>query len=124
MSFLNYPHRDFFAVVLALHEAVGNAFRHGNGGDLRKGIRVSFLVNAAEVLVRVEDQGPGFDLARVPDPRDEQRLNVPGGRGLLLMRAYCDWVSFTPPGNRVTFCRRHSDPRDTRSVARSEGVKP
>jgi serine/threonine-protein kinase RsbW len=108
MRLLGYLRRDIFAVQLTLHEAVTNAFQHGNRGDLAKSIRIRFLVSPDEVLVGVEDEGPGFDPDLVPDPFDEPVLDRPGGRGLLLMRAYTTWVSFEPPGNCVTFCRRRS----------------
>jgi len=110
MRILGFPNKDIFAVKLAVHEALINALRHGNRWDPSKCVRVAFLVTPAEVLVGVEDQGPGFDPASVPNPLSEEILDRPGGRGLFLMRAYASWVSFEPPGNRVTLCRRRSDP--------------
>jgi serine/threonine-protein kinase RsbW len=109
MRIHGYPHRDLFAVVLALQEAAANAFRHGNRSDPGKHVRISFLVKPDEVLVSVEDQGRGFDPELVPDPVANEALDRPGGRGLFLMRAYTTWLSFDPPGNRVTFCRLRSD---------------
>jgi len=109
MRILGYPRKDIFAVNLAAHEAMINAFRHGNRWDPRKCVRVSFLVTPAEVLVGVEDQGKGFDPAEVPDPLSDEILDRPGGRGLFLMRAYATWVTFEPPGNRVTLCKRRSE---------------
>jgi serine/threonine-protein kinase RsbW len=109
MRFLGYPRRDIFAVQLVLHEAASNAYRHGNRGDPDKSIRVSYLVAPDEVLVVVEDQGPGFDPGLVLDPLAGPIRDRPAGFGLLLMRAYSTWVQFDPPGNRVTFCRRRSD---------------
>lgn len=108
MRVLGYPHRDLFAVQLALHEALSNAFRHGNANDPSKSVRVRYLVTAWEVLVEVADQGPGFDPASVPSPLadDLSRLH---GRGLFLMRVYSSWVSFNREGNRVTLCRLRSE---------------
>jgi serine/threonine-protein kinase RsbW len=123
MRVLGYPRRDIFAVKLALHEAATNAFRHGNRGDPDKYVRISFLATPDEVLVGVEDQGRGFDPDRVPDPLDEPILDRPGGRGLLLMRAYTTWMSFDPPGNRVTFCRRRSDFPGGPGPAQEQGLR-
>ena len=109
MGILGYARRDTFAVQLALHEAAANAFRHGNRGDPAKEVRISFLVTPDEALVSVEDQGRGFDPDLVPSPRDEEIPDGPGGLGLQLMRVCTTWMSFDPPGNRVTFCRRRSD---------------
>jgi serine/threonine-protein kinase RsbW len=109
MRVLGYPCSDLFAVKLAVQEATVNAFRHGNAGDPTRSIQLRSLVTAAEVLLEVEDQGPGFDPDRVPDPLAPENLNRPGGRGLFLMRVYMSWVSFNHPGNRVTLARRRSD---------------
>jgi serine/threonine-protein kinase RsbW len=109
MRVLGYPCKDLFAVKLAVQEAAVNAFRHGNLGDPSKSINVRYLVTAAEVLVEVEDQGPGFDPRQVPDPLADDHLERQGGRGLFLMRAYMSWVSFNREGNRVTLARQRSD---------------
>ncbi len=108
MRILGYPKKDIFAVRLALNEAAINAFRHGNRRDTGKSIHVHYLVTVAEILLQVEDQGPGFDLDQVPDPLSEPFLDRPRGRGLFLMRTYMTWVSFNREGNRVTLCRQRS----------------
>ncbi len=107
MKLLAYPTKDVFAVILTVHEATSNAFRHGNRGDCSKPVRISYLVNEEEVVVRVEDEGPGFDPEQVPEPYPPEIFGWSGG-GLMLMRAYSHWIVFDPPGNRVTFSRRRS----------------
>lgn len=109
MRVLGYPCKDIYAVKLAAQEAVSNAFRHGNHGDPNKRISVRYLVTAAEVLLEVEDEGPGFDPGQVPDPFTRENLHRRGGRGLFLMRAYMSWVSFNREGNRMTLARQRSD---------------
>lgn len=108
MRALAYARKDIFAVRLALYEAVSNAFQHGNRGDRSKTIHIRYLVTVADVLLEVEDEGPGFDPDQVPDPITEPYLDRPGGRGLFLMRNYVTWISFNPKGNRVTLCRQRS----------------
>jgi serine/threonine-protein kinase RsbW len=110
MRVLGYPCKDIFAVLLAVQEAADNAFHHGNRSDTDKSIQLFFLVTALEVLVEVQDEGPGFDPEQVPDPLAEENLDRPHGRGLFLMRAYMTWVSFNRQGNRVTLARQRSDP--------------
>ena len=108
MEALGYSPRDVAGLCLGLEEAVVNGLRHGNGSDPRKQVVVRYCVTAEEVLAEVEDEGPGFDPARVPDPRLPENLDRPGGRGLLLMRHYLSWVRFSGRGNRVTLCKRPS----------------
>jgi serine/threonine-protein kinase RsbW len=107
MKLLGYPTKDVFAVILTIHEATSNAFRHGNRGDCTKPVRISYLVTADEVVIRVEDEGSGFNPEQAPDPYLPDNSGRPG-RGLMLMRAYSHWIVFDPPGNRVTFSRRRS----------------
>jgi serine/threonine-protein kinase RsbW len=59
------------------------------------------------VLAEVEDEGPGFNPAVVPDPTLPENLEQTGGRGLLLMRHYMSWVHYSERGNHVTLgkCR-------------------
>ena len=109
MRALGYPRRDTFAVRLALYEAVSNAFVHGNGRDRSKIIHIRYLVTMTDVLLEVEDEGPGFDPSQVPDPTSSPYVDRPGGRGLLLMRTFMTWVRFNPQGNRVTLCRQRSN---------------
>jgi serine/threonine-protein kinase RsbW len=105
---LGYPHRDCLGVRLALEEAVVNGLRHGNGGDPSKCVKVRYRVGPEAVLAEVEDEGPGFDPSRVPDPTRPEHLARPGGRGLLLMRHFMTRVEFGGRGNRVTLCKRRS----------------
>lgn len=90
-----------FAVRLALEEAVANAFRHGNGEDPEKVVTVEFKISNEKVWIAVEDEGCGFDPGAVPDPTEEANLEIPSGRGIMLMRAYMTDVSIVAPGNRV-----------------------
>ncbi len=97
-----YAKASIFAVRLALHEALANAFEHGHKA-LPKAtpITVSYEVSDACVTIIVEDQGPGFVPAAVPDPTLDENLEVPSGRGLMLMRAYMTKVAYNARGNRL-----------------------
>jgi serine/threonine-protein kinase RsbW len=101
MTALRYGERELFGMRLALEEALVNAIKHGHRGDPTKLIRVRYRITAERVQAEIEDQGPGFNPDLVPDPRTPERLTQPGGRGLLLMRAYLTRVCYTGRGNRV-----------------------
>jgi serine/threonine-protein kinase RsbW len=108
MDAFGYGEADRFAMRLALEEALANAINHGHRGDPAKQIRIFYCVTTARVLAEVEDEGPGFDARLVPDPRTPERRTEPGGRGLLLMRAYMTRVCYTGRGNCVFLCRERS----------------
>jgi len=106
-----FGEEDVFAVHLALEEAFSNAVEHGNRGDPTKTVRIDYTIDENQVVLRLTDQGNGFDPRKVPDPRLEENITEVRGRGLLLIRAYMDEVQFTPKGNSVRMVRlRHPDP--------------
>jgi serine/threonine-protein kinase RsbW len=104
---LDYDRAASFGIRLALEEALSNAFRHGNKDDPAKTVRLKARVDPRTVVIEVEDQGEGFDPESVPDPTEQENVEIPSGRGLTLMRAFMTRVRILPPGNRVemTFVR-------------------
>jgi len=97
-----YPQASVFAVRLAFEEAVSNAFRHGHASlDSEEPVDVTWRVDEWLVRISIEDRGPGFTPDSVPDPTEDERLDVPSGRGLMLIRAYMSSVAFNETGNRI-----------------------
>ncbi len=96
-----YGEAAAFAIRLALEEALVNGFRHGNKGDPDKQVTVRCTINPTTVELEVEDEGEGFDPGSVPDPTAEENIEIPSGRGIMLMRAYMSVVEYLPPGNRL-----------------------
>ena len=96
-----------FAVKLALEESLNNAIRHGNGLDPKKIVTVEFDVDPQRVAITVTDEGDGFDPEIIPDPRTDENLEKPSGRGVMLMKAYMDDVRFNERGNQVHMVKRH-----------------
>ena len=99
-----------FALRTAMEEAVANAILHGNGNDPAKRVTIEYSADPASVAIVVEDEGDGFDPDSVPDPTRPENVDIPSGRGIMLMRAYMSQVEFHPPGNRVrmTYVRQTS----------------
>ena len=103
---LDWMEPDVFAVHLAVEEALVNAIKHGNQNDEDK--KVFFSVNAtpSSVRIKIVDEGSGFDPGEVPDPTDDDNLEVPSGRGLMLMRSFMSSVVFNATGNEVVMEKR------------------
>jgi serine/threonine-protein kinase RsbW len=101
-----YNPRDVFGVRLALEEAIVNAIKHGNRLDPKKSVHINWEVDDAHIKVVIEDQGIGFDVANVPDPTNEENLDKPGGRGIMLMRSFMSVVQYNEAGNILTMEKR------------------
>jgi len=100
-----YPQSVLFGVRLALEEALSNAIHHGNGDDPGKTVTVDYEVSDEALRVTVCDEGGGFAPEQLPDPCCDENLARPGGRGVMLMKAYMDEVNFNDAGNRVTLVK-------------------
>jgi serine/threonine-protein kinase RsbW len=103
---LEYSSRDVFGVRLALEEALVNAIKHGNRMDPEKSVRVECSISAEFLRVVIEDQGSGFHPEDVPDPTEEENLERPCGRGIMLMRAFMSHVEYQGRGNVLILEKR------------------
>jgi CheY-like chemotaxis protein/anti-sigma regulatory factor (Ser/Thr protein kinase) len=122
---------ELIRVAVALSEAIVNAIDHGNlelDSELRQDdervyhqlgherrrrspyrerrVEISAGVTRDEVTFTIRDQGPGFDVSKLPDPRDPSNLCRIGGRGLLLIRTLMDEVRFNSTGNEIVLVKR------------------
>jgi CheY-like chemotaxis protein/anti-sigma regulatory factor (Ser/Thr protein kinase) len=116
---------------IALEEALLNAVYHGNlevSSELRENgddefhklardrrqqepyasrrVRITARLTTASATFVIMDQGPGFDVSKLPDPTHPDFLEKPSGRGVLLMRTFMDEVRYNATGNRVTLVKR------------------
>jgi len=95
-----------FAIKLALEEALANAVRHGNRRDPTKTVTIRYSITPERAVVIVRDEGEGFEPESVPDPTTPDRLPVPSGRGIMLIKAYMDEVEYRDQGREVYFVKR------------------
>lgn len=91
-----------FGVHMALEEAISNAVRHGNKHDPAKQVHVDCELAPKRFYIKISDEGEGYDPCEVPDCCADENLEVPGGRGLALMRAYMTRVELSDCGRCVT----------------------
>jgi serine/threonine-protein kinase RsbW len=108
-----WSRRDVFSVHLAAEEALVNAIRHGNRCDPQKQVRVCCRLSDDRVRIEIADEGPGFNPKEVPDPTDPNRLAIPSGRGLMLMRSFMSTVEFADCGRRVVLEKLRGGARQT-----------
>jgi serine/threonine-protein kinase RsbW len=98
---LAWDQRESFCIHLALEEALVNAVKHGNCSDLSKTVHVSCRISPQRFWAQITDQGCGFDPHKVPDCTEEENLERPCGRGIMLMKNFMSRVEYSSSGNRV-----------------------
>ncbi len=96
-----WPEAEIFGVHLATEEAITNAIVHGNKLDPAKRVHVACAVSPERVWIEIHDQGDGFDPAAVPDCTADDRLEVPSGRGVMLMKSFMTRIEYNAKGNGV-----------------------
>ena len=83
-------------IGVAVRESVINAIKHGNREDYAKLVTVEFSFTPPsapnELVVRVLDQGAGFDPHGVADPLAPENILKSSGRGIFFMRNFMDDV--------------------------------
>ena len=109
MTEREWPAADLFRTQLAYEEAIVNAIRHGNGCDETKTVTVEMKCDDDRVWIRIADQGTGFDPDSVPDPREGDLLEAPGGRGVLLIKEIMSEVHYNDRGNEITMVKIKGD---------------
>ncbi|TGE33691.1 PAS domain S-box protein [Desulfosporosinus sp. Sb-LF] len=88
---------------VAVNEAMNNSF--GSCGR----VRVKTRRIGSRLIIRVKDDGPGFNAGEVTAKRVASNyvsefdglLEAEGGRGIFLMRSFCDKVIYNAKGNEV-----------------------
>jgi serine/threonine-protein kinase RsbW len=93
-------------LFVALDEAFVNAVKHGNRNDPAKLLRVTAELSVHEAIFTVEDEGEGFDVRDIPDPRDPANLFKSNGRGVLLIYNIMDEVEYSERGTRLKMVKR------------------
>ncbi len=99
-------------IGLAVREAVANAIKHGNSEDPEKRVEVECALEADQVVVRVEDEGAGFDPSGLPDPLKPDNLLKTSGRGVFFMNQFMDEIDFTfgPEGGTIVTMKKSIAP--------------
>ena len=111
-------------IGIAVREALANAIKHGNQQDPEKKVGVEVRLERSDIVIRVTDEGCGFDPDCVESPLEEANLLKPNGRGIFYMDKFMDEIryDFGPEGTELTL-RKRIDPGQARSGESEEKVQ-
>ena len=73
-------------------------------------IYVTVILSKDEARFTIRDQGPGFDVSKLPDLSQPGALEPEGRRGLSLITAFMDEVTFNDTGTEVCMVKLASKP--------------
>lgn len=102
------------AVRSIMAEGIMNAWNHGNQCDTGKTITIGWRFGN-DFHLDITDQGNGFDLARVPDPKADENLLKASGRGVYIIKKFSDNLRWEEGGRRLAASIKkypaHNEPR-------------
>jgi len=99
---------DRHKIAMAVRESMVNAVVHGNRYNAHKKVHLSVSKGPHEFVVRIADQGEGFDYEGLPDPLAQENLLRHSGRGIFLIIAFMDEFlvrRLEPAGTEVTLVK-------------------
>ncbi len=103
---LAIPNRVAHAVRMCLEEAVVNLIDHTPARSKGPDISVDLGWQGDRMVAVIEDSGPPFDLRQAPLPKRPKSLedSIPGGLGILLIRAFASEIDYAsrPGRNQLT----------------------
>ena len=99
---------DLHKIAMAVRESMVNAVVHGNRYSAHKKVRLSVSKGPREFVVKIADEGEGFDYENLPDPLAQENLLRHSGRGIFLIKAFMDDFQvrrLEPKGSEVTLVK-------------------
>jgi serine/threonine-protein kinase RsbW len=102
---VNLPDEKLANIFLAVTEATTNAIIHANKCDTNKIVTIDAYVENSKLIIKIKDEGEGFEPANIPDPTEPENLLKDSGRGIYLMRVYMDNMKYirTSSGMELVF---------------------
>lgn len=95
-------HADLYGnVLIAVLEAANNAILHGNKLDENKFVDIYVRFEGEKLMLKIDDEGIGFDYKNVPDPTAPENIENVNGRGIFLMEKLSDRIEFSRNGASV-----------------------
>ena len=105
---VGFGEEELHQLGMAVRESMVNAVVHGNRYSAHKKVRLSVSKGPREFIVKIADEGEGFDYEHLPDPLAQENLLRHSGRGIFLIKAFMDDFQvrrLEPRGSEVTLVK-------------------
>jgi sigma-B regulation protein RsbU (phosphoserine phosphatase) len=93
--------KDPITLRLCLEELLHNAMEHGNACDLSKKVYITVKAESRKAVIRVRDEGEGFDFTGVMSGERDPTILSERGRGLTIVDHYASELHFNREGNEA-----------------------
>ncbi len=94
--------KDPITLRLCLEELLHNAMEHGNRCDLSKKVYITVKAEPQRAVIRVRDEGEGFDVGNATTCAEDPEILSERGRGLTIVRHFAGDLRFNREGNEAT----------------------
>jgi serine/threonine-protein kinase RsbW len=105
---IGFDEDDQHQIGIAVRESMVNAVAHGNRYSAKKKVHLQVSRVNSAIVIEIDDEGRGFDMSEVPDPREGDNILRQSGRGLLMIRAFMDELEIhkrDPQGTHVRMAK-------------------
>lgn len=89
----------YFNLYTCVYEAVVNSIKHGNASDIKKTVILKYEIKDNTIDFFIHDEGKGFDFNNIIDPTLPERINLPNGRGIHLIKHLTHYYQFLNKGS-------------------------
>jgi anti-sigma regulatory factor (Ser/Thr protein kinase) len=89
-----------YNIELVLNELLVNCFKHAQPSSSQPVVLIAGIEDG-KLSVNVTDSGDGFEYAQSIEPSGPEMLMREYGRGLTLVRAFCESIQYNLRGNSV-----------------------
>lgn len=93
----------FVNLKIAVTEGLINAIIHGNKNDIAKNVYIEIKNNKNNLVVKIKDEGTGFDINSIPDPTSSENILKEHGRGIYIIKSLVDKFKCTSDKNGTLF---------------------
>ncbi len=106
---IGFEESDQYFIGLAAREIIVNAIKHGNHFDRTKKVSIRLSKDGGGLTIEVDDEGDGFKIENVPDPRQAENQARRSGRGITIALAIMDEFfveKHIPHGTHIRMIKR------------------
>ena len=95
--------KRFNRIFLCVSEAVINSIIHGNKNDPLKQVIIKISLKENELIIKIKDEGDGFNFLLLEDPTKSENIRKEDGRGLFIIKSFTDSIQFKKKGCIIKF---------------------